>query len=128
MSQINPPNGDLMPDFKWTIDNKDYQDARLYRASGKQWKRYYQGFNTNHHPENKMYKDELQDLEKVYRDALKSVDRDMRDFMPVLINVLGELFNMLRQDEALHEKLDTLLVKLGKKDADEQNDNGDRDD
>jgi hypothetical protein len=126
MSKINPNWRNGMPEFKWTIDNEDYQRARLYRSSGKAWKRYYQGFNTNHHPENPMYKDELQDLEVVYRETLKNVEEDMRSIMPSLMNVLEQFFYIVKQDEALREKLDTLLVKLGKKET--ETDSTERDD
>lgn len=91
-----------------------YMDDYLKNIESETWKKYCQGFNTESHPENPMYKRELEELEDIYKSTLKSVKRDMEDIMPELLDVLERFFSIGNQEKLLNEKLDLLLFKLGK--------------
>lgn len=106
-----------MPTFRWIVDNKDYDKIRMERSSKAAWKKYYTGFNKiDRKP---MYKDELQDLENVYKHTLHNIQAQERNVMPSLIHYLEEFLELHKQKEAINEKLDVLLQKLGRKETDE---------
>jgi predicted GTPase len=106
-----------MPTFRWIVDNKDYDKIRLNRASPYTWRQYFGGINKiNRKP---MYKDELQDLENVYKHTLHNIQAQERNVMPSLLHYLKEFLELHEQKEAVNEKLDVLLQKLGRKETEE---------
>jgi len=103
-----------MPTFRWVIDCKDYEKARMDRSSAKACRKYYGGFKLNMINRRPMYKDELQDLEMVYKKTLVDLHKQVENILPSLLHYMEEFLTLHKQNEAVREKLDVLLAKLGR--------------
>ncbi len=104
-----------MATFRWVVDNKDYEQKRLDRSTVRTWKKYYGGLNKNWKPEMGMYKDELEDLEKVYVNTMKSIEGEIRNATPDVLSWMQEFVSLHNQYDAVSEKLEVLQEKMGKK-------------
>lgn len=66
-----------------------------------------------------MFNQELKDLEIVYKTALKNYAKEVEDILPTLLHYMDKFLTVHKQNEAVREKLDTLLEKTGRESSDE---------
>lgn len=78
--------------------------------------KYYEGFNAAR--ERVMFNEELKDLEIVYKTALKNYAKEVEDILPTLLHYMDKFLTVHKQNEAVREKLDTLLEKTGRESSD----------
>ena len=104
----------------WTV-SQEVLDT--YRNSLKAWKKldiqreidrkkYFEGFNVGR--EKQMFKEELDDLEKVYEHSLNGAKRKIEDVLPSLLHYMEEFVCANKALEGVEEKLDVLREKMGK--------------
>ena len=74
-------------------------------------RKYYEGFKVGR--EKKMFQEELKDLEVAYKNTLLKYEEEVEDCLPALIHYMEKFVNLHKKNEALREKLDTLLAKIG---------------
>lgn len=132
-----------MTTHRWIIDMRDMQyKYNMIRAKGfektfmkgsKVWathfrnqkidrQKYYEGFNVGR--EKTMFQDELKDLEIQYKDTLVNLHKKVEDCLPSLLYYMEEFVTLHKHNEAIREKLDALLEKLGRPTS-EETDGGD---
>ena len=66
-----------------------------------------------------MYKDELNDLEKVYTDTLDLIEQELETFVPAFLRNMEHFLKLQKKKEAISEKLDVLLAKTSSQSQDE---------
>lgn len=82
-------------------------------------RKYYEGFNTGR--EKQMFKEELGDLEIQYKYTLQELHKKVEDCLPSLLYYMEQFVTLHKQNEAVREKLDTLLAKMGREPSEEDN-------
>ena len=103
----------------WIVDNTMYAQERLDRPSAWSVGEYVRGFKINMINRRPMYKDELDDLEKVYTCTLDNLGKRVEDTLPSLLYYMEEFLKIHKQNEAVREKLDVLLSKTGRRNEDD---------
>lgn len=73
-----------------------------------------------------MFEDELEDLELVYKSTIRDLHEKVEDVLPSLLYYMEEFLSIHKQNEAVREKLDVLLEKMGREETDDVN-GGDED-
>lgn len=107
-----------MPTHTWTIKLEE-----VYASSKKHWDKlkllrevdrraYFEGFNVGR--EKEMFQEELKDLELTYKATLLGLHKQVEDVLPSLLHYMEKFVTLHKQNEALREKLDTLLAKTGR--------------
>lgn len=115
-----------MPTHTWTIKLEE-----AYRQSKKHWDKldllreidrrtYFEGFNVGR--EKKMFQEELKDLELTYKATLLNLHKQVENVLPSLLHYMEEFVTLHKKNEAVREKLDTLLAKTGRGNEDEEED------
>lgn len=91
---------------------------RLYEI---EYRKYFEGFNVG--KEKKMFKEELDDIEKIYVTALEDGKKEMDRRLNSLVHYFRNFLDHYDAQETIEEKLEALRAKLGKnckKDCDEE--------
>ena len=73
---------------------------------------YYEGFKPAR--ERVMFKEEIEDIEKVYEKVLASTEESLLDMNPLLLDQMQEFIDLHAKKEMVSKKLESLKVKLGK--------------
>jgi hypothetical protein len=107
---------------KWMIDA--YRDGRkawdkLYMMREIDIQKYFEGFKYGR--EKTMFKEELDDLEKVYANAVNTANEQIADMLPSLLHYMEEFVCMHKGLEKVQEKLEVLREKIGEN-QEEKND------
>lgn len=101
--------------MKTTWDIDAYQ-LMLRRHDIERWK-YYEGFKYGR--DKAMFEEELVELVKRYHTELEQLEDDLEDATERHIRHAQVFIDIQKQKAEIHEKLDTLLAKLGKGGTDE---------
>lgn len=75
-------------------------------------RKYYEGFNVGR--EKEMFQEELKDLEITYKATLINLHKQVEETLSPLLHYMEKFVNLHKQNEAVREKLDTLLAKTGR--------------
>ena len=66
-----------------------------------------------------MFEEELKDIELTYKNTLVDLQKKVEHCLPPLLHYMEEFLNLHKQNEAIREKLDGLLEKLGRETQEE---------
>lgn len=116
-------------EYNWAINYKDVLEFKKKNKSHNELIRryiremaiaeraYYEGFKPA--KEKVMFKEEIDDIEKVYEQAVVDTDQEIKQILPSLLHYMGEFYDLHSKRDIMTEKLEVLRTKLGKEKEDE---------
>jgi hypothetical protein len=121
-------------EYSWTIRYKDFLEYKRHmkdkahtdlirkyiREMAIAERAYYEGFKPA--KERVMFKEEIEDVEKVYGSVIASTNNSIKEILPSLLHYMEEFVNLHGKKDVMEEKLAVLKAKLGKGDKEESED------
>lgn len=102
-------------EFKWRIDTKylqEYLETKFDRSSPEAIRKYFKEFNkmTLDH----MFKEEIEDIEKVYKLSREEMSNEANAILPTLVEYMRGFTQAYDAVIAFDQKIEALESKLGR--------------